>query len=156
MFVESYHAGGKVSCRSRSGFLVYMHTALLQWFSKKRSTVETSVLGAEFVTMKQGIDAFRGLRYKLMLIGIPISDLLHSYRNNLSVIRNTSQPELDLRKKSNLVCYHAVHESVTMGESLVEHIPSKENFTDLLRKVFYGHKERYLVSYICYEIHDDP
>ena len=56
MFVDSDHAGDNVSCRSRSGSLIYMNMALVQWFSKKQSTVETSVFGAEFVTMKQGID----------------------------------------------------------------------------------------------------
>ena len=43
----------------------YVNIALVQWFSKKQSTVETSVFGAEFVAVKQGIDALRGLRYKL-------------------------------------------------------------------------------------------
>ena len=57
MFMNSDHAGDKVSCRSRSGFLIYVNTALVQWFSKKQSTVVTSVFGAQFVTMKQGIDA---------------------------------------------------------------------------------------------------
>ena len=57
MFTDSDHAGDKVSCRSRSGFLIYVNTALLQWFLKKQSTVETSVFGAQFVAMKQGIDA---------------------------------------------------------------------------------------------------
>ena len=52
MFVDSDHAGDKVSCRSRSGFLIYLNTALVQWFSKKQSPVETSVFSAEFVTMK--------------------------------------------------------------------------------------------------------
>ena len=46
-----------------------------------------------------------------------------------------SQPEAVLRKKNNLVCFHAVCESVGMGESLVGHIPSKENIADLLTKV---------------------
>ena len=45
----------------------------------------------------------------------------------MSVIHNSSKPESVLRKKSNSVCYHAVHESVAMGESLVGHKPSKEN-----------------------------
>ena len=62
-----------MSCRSRSGFLIHVNTALVQWFSKKQSTEETSVFGAEFVTMKQGIDTLRGVRYKLRLMGIPIS-----------------------------------------------------------------------------------
>ena len=49
--------------RSRSGFLIYANATLVQWFSKKQSTVEISVVGAEFVAMEQDIDALRGLRY---------------------------------------------------------------------------------------------
>ena len=43
MFVDSDHAGGKVSCRSRSVFLMYVNTVLVQWFSTNQSTVKTSV-----------------------------------------------------------------------------------------------------------------
>ena len=57
MFADNNHAGDKVSCRSRSDFLMHANTALVQWFSKKPPTVETSVFGAEFVTMKRSIDA---------------------------------------------------------------------------------------------------
>ena len=44
MFVNSDHVGDKVYCRLRTGFLVYVNTALVQWFSKEQTTVETSVL----------------------------------------------------------------------------------------------------------------
>ena len=70
MFMDSDHAGDKVSCRSRSGFMIYVDTILVQWFSKKQSTVQTSVFGAKFVAMKQGIEALRGLRYKCRMMGI--------------------------------------------------------------------------------------
>ena len=73
MFMNSDHARDKVSCRSRSGFSIYLNTALVQWFSKKPSTVETSVFGAEFVAMQQGIDALRGLRHKVRMMGVSIS-----------------------------------------------------------------------------------
>ena len=53
MFLDSDHEGDKVSHRSTSGILIYINTALVQWFSKNQSTVETSVFGTEFVTMKQ-------------------------------------------------------------------------------------------------------
>ena len=85
--------------------------------------------------MKQGIDALRGLRYKLRMMGIRISGPSYMYGENMSVIHNTSRPESVLRKKSNFVCYHAVHESVAMFESLVGHVPRKENIADLLSKV---------------------
>ena len=41
--------------------------------AKKQSTGETSVFGVKFVIMKQGIDALRGLTYKLRMVGIWIS-----------------------------------------------------------------------------------
>ena len=136
-------------------FLDICNMVLVQWFSKKQSTVETSVFGAEFVAMKQGIDALRGLRYKLRMMGISISGPSYIYGDNMSVINNTSRPESVLRKKSNSVCYHAFYESVAMGKSLVGNIPSKENIAGLLPKVLYGQKRRHLVSNILYDIHDD-
>ena len=81
MLGDSDHAGDKVSHRSRSDFLMYVNTTPVHWFSKKPSTVETSVFSTESVAMKQGIDALRGLRYKLKMMGIPISGLSYIYGN---------------------------------------------------------------------------
>ena len=57
MFVDSDHVSNKISCRSRSGFMIYVITTLVQLFSKKQSTVETSVFDAKFLAIKQGIGA---------------------------------------------------------------------------------------------------
>ena len=51
MFLNSNHARDNVSCRSRNCFLICVNTALVQWFSKKQSTVVISVYGAEFVAL---------------------------------------------------------------------------------------------------------
>ena len=96
-----------------------MNTSLVQWLSKKQSTLETSLFGTEFITMKQGIYALRGLRYKLRIIGIPTTGFSYIYGDKISVGHNTSRPESVLRKESNSVCDHAVSESVAMGQSLV-------------------------------------
>ena len=61
-----------------------MNTALVQWFSKKQSTVEGSVFGPKFVAMKQGIDFLRGIRYKLMMMGVPISGLSCLWEQHVS------------------------------------------------------------------------
>ena len=155
MFVDNDHTGDKVSHSLRSGFLMYVNTALLQWFSKKQCTLETSVFGAEFVTMKRGIDDLQGFRYKLRIMDIPVSSLSYIYGDNMSVIHNSSRPESVLRKKSNSVFYHAICESVLMSESLVGHISSKENVADLVTKVLYGYKRGHLVSFILYDVHDN-
>ena len=55
MMVDSDHAGDKATRRSRSGILIFMNNALIDWLSKRQPTIETSVFGAEFVAMKLGI-----------------------------------------------------------------------------------------------------
>ena len=90
MFVDSDHAGDKVSQKLKSDFLIYVNTKLVQWFSKKQSTLETSVFGAEFVAMKKVVDALRGLRYKLRIMSIPISSPSYIYGDYMSVVHNTS------------------------------------------------------------------
>ena len=89
------------------------------------------------------------------MVGISILGPLYICGDSLSVLHNKSKQESVLRKKSNSICYHAVCESVAMGESLVGYIPSKENIADLLTKVIHGEKRRYLVSKILYDIHDN-
>ena len=61
MFVDSDHAGDKATRRSCTGYFIFMNTAPIMWYSKKQSTIETSVFGAEMVAMKTGIKALRGL-----------------------------------------------------------------------------------------------
>ena len=61
LFVDSDHANDKLARRSRTGYFIFMNSALITWMSKKQATVETSVFGAEFVAMKQGMETLRGL-----------------------------------------------------------------------------------------------
>ena len=49
MFVDADHARDKASRRSRTGFMIYMNMALINWLSKKQPTVESAVFGSEFV-----------------------------------------------------------------------------------------------------------
>ena len=58
MLVHGNHEGDKMSCKSRSDFIIHINNALLQLYSKKQSPVETSVFGAELLAMKQGMDVF--------------------------------------------------------------------------------------------------
>ncbi|KAL7447648.1 hypothetical protein ACHAXS_000043 [Conticribra weissflogii] len=120
MFVDSNHAGDKQTRRSRSGFLIYVNTALVDWHSKRQGTIETGVFGTEFVAMKTGVDTLRGLRYKLRIMGVAIDGATHVYGDSMSVIKNTSKPESTLNKKSNAVCYHAVREQL-LWEKLLRH-----------------------------------
>jgi hypothetical protein len=155
MFVDSDHAGDKLARRSRTGFFIFLNSAPIQWMSKKQSTIETSVFGAEFVAMKQGMEALRGLRYKLRMMGVAINGPSYIYGDNMSVIHNTQRPESMLKKKSNSVCYHACRESVAMGESITGHVKTNDNVADIATKVHGGGQKRdHLVGMILHDIVD--
>ena len=89
MFVNSDHAGDIMLFRSKKGFLIYANIALAQWFLKKQATVETSVFGTEFVTIKEGTCSLRVFRYELRMMNIPISSPSYIYGDNMSVVHKT-------------------------------------------------------------------
>jgi hypothetical protein len=105
--------------------------------------------------MKHGMEKLRGLHYKLRMMGVPVTGPSYIYGNNMSVIHNTQRPESTLKKKSNSICYHAVRESVAMGESLTGHIKKEHNLADLLTKVTFGSKQSRLVGSILHNIFDN-
>jgi hypothetical protein len=55
LFVDSYHAGEQFTRCLRNGSVIYLNMAPIVWFYKRHPTVESSVFGAEFVAMKNGI-----------------------------------------------------------------------------------------------------
>jgi len=155
MFVDSDHAGDKSIRRSRTGMLIFCNNALIDWVSKRQSTIETSVFGAEFVAMKHGMEKLRALRYKLRMMGVRVDAPSYIYGDNLSVVRNTQRPESQLGKKNNSICYHFARESVAMGESRVTHISTQDNYADLMTKVLCGRRRKFLVAGLLNDIYDD-
>ena len=121
MWFDSDHSGDKVTRRSRTGYFIFLNTALINWLSKKQATIEVSVFEAEFVAMKTGVEELRGTRYKLRMMVVPLTGPTYVYCNNMSVIYNTSEPESTLKKKSNSICYHALRTAVASGEFLTTH-----------------------------------
>jgi hypothetical protein len=84
VMVDSDHAGEKRTRCSRTGFAIFCNLAPIIWLSKQQLTIETSVLGAEFVAMKHGIEMLRGLRYKINMMGIHLSGPAYIYGDNKS------------------------------------------------------------------------
>jgi hypothetical protein len=130
--------------------------APLLCFSKHHPTVESSVFGAEFVLMKNGIETFRGLHYKLRMMGVSLSGPIFVYGDTMSVIHTNQCPEYVLKKKkSNSMCYHAVHELAAMGESIIGHVPSVVNPADICTKVVLGGQNcNHLIHLLLHDLFD--
>ena len=105
------------------------------------------------MAMKNSMETLQGLRYKLRMMGVPLSGTSFIYGDNMSVIHNTQRPESMLRKKSNSICYHAVRESVAMGESLTAHVSTHHNPADICTKFLSGGKKRdFITSLVLYDL----
>jgi hypothetical protein len=55
-FVDAYHAGDKLSRRSRTGFIIFVNGAPIVWYSKQHATIKTNTFGSEFVAAKVATD----------------------------------------------------------------------------------------------------
>ena len=114
--VDADHASNTVTRRSRTRILVYLNCSLVHWWSKKQTSIESSSFGGEFIAMKQCCEYLHGLRYKLCMMGIPCDQPSHIYGDNQSVLANTTMLDSTLKKKSQSIAYHFVHEGSAHGE----------------------------------------
>lgn len=148
-FVDSDHAGCRITRRSRTGILIYVNKAPILWYSKLQNTVETSTFGAEFVAMRQAMEMIKGLKYKLLMFGIEIlENETKIYCDNNSVVLNSSIPESKLKKKHNSVNFHFVRECVASGLALVFKVDTNENLADIFTKILDKVKRTNLIKKI--------
>ena len=151
--VDADHASDTVSRRSRTGLLIYLNCALVYWWSKKQTSVESSSFGCEFVAMKQCCEHIRGLRYKLRMMGIPVEGPTYIYGDNQSVLANTTIPDSTLKKKSQSIAYHFVREGVARDEWRASYVNTHDNEADLLTKQLpHGEKRKCFVCNLLHHI----
>jgi hypothetical protein len=133
-FVDSDHAGDKVTRRSQTGILIFCNTAPIMAYSKRQNSVEGSTYGSELVAMRQAIDLVKGLRYKLRMFGIPTEGPTDVFCDNESVFKNVSVPESVLSKKQHSISYHAARESVAAGVVRIAKENTLTNLSDVFTK----------------------
>jgi hypothetical protein len=152
-FVDSDHAGDSVTRRSRTGFMIFLNSSPIYWFSKKQTSVETSTFGSEFIAMKQCCEYIRGLRYKLRMMGIPVDLPTYVFGDNKSVLANTSMPHPVLKKKSPSIAYHFIREGIAKDEWRTAYLNTELNPADMCTKSLPGGEKRtrftsYFLQYI--------
>jgi Reverse transcriptase (RNA-dependent DNA polymerase) len=151
--VDADHATDTTTRRSRTGFFVYVQSALVNWTSKKQTSVESSSFGSEFIAMKQCCEYIRGLRYKLRMMGIPVNGPAYIYGDNQSVLANTTIPDSTLKKKSQSIAYHFVREGSARDEWRTTYVNTHDNEADLLTKQLpSGEKRRNFVRRLLHHI----
>jgi hypothetical protein len=145
-FVDSDHASDTTNRRSRTGFIIFLNSAPIYWYSKKQTSVETSSFGSEFIAMKQCCEYIQGLRYKLRQMGIAINGPTYIFGDNQSVLVNSSKPHSQLKKKSSSIAYHFVREGVAKKEWIVAYLNTNLNPADMMTKSLPGGERRTLFT----------
>jgi hypothetical protein len=67
---------------------------------------------------------------------VPVKGYIYS--SNICVITTVCKHKTTPTNKSNSICYHTVHEVVSMVEALVVNISTKKKFAVLFIKIMYG------------------
>ena len=68
------------------------------------------------------------------MTGIPCEEPAYIYGDNKSVLANTSIPDSVLKKKSNSIAYHFVHEGTARNKWRATYVNTHDNEADLLTK----------------------
>ena len=104
--------------------------------------------------MKQCCEYLRGLKYKLMMVGIPREGPAFIQGDNQSVLVNTTIPDSTLKKKCQSIAYHMIREGVARGEWMTAYVRSEDNEADLLTKQLpAGEKRRGFVRNLVHHIY---
>ena len=150
MFVDAAHAGDLITRRSQTGIIFMLNCAPILWHSKQQATVEASTFGSEFVALRTGVEMNDGFRYKLRMMGIPITGPTNIFCDNQSVVNNSTKPESVLKKKHLSICYHKVRECCAKGAARIAYEPTETNLADICTKVLSQTTRKVLCGYLLY------
>jgi hypothetical protein len=133
-FADADHATDSITRRPKTGFLVYLNSALITWICKQTST-KTSSFSSKFWAMKQCTEYVQGLHYKLRMLGIPCEGPTYIFGDNQSVLFNTSIPDSTIKKKKpQSIAHHFVREGAAHDEWRTTYVNAHLNPADLMTK----------------------
>ena len=120
--------------KSLTGCLHFVNKTLVDWYSKKQTTVETATYGSEFVATKTATEQIMAIRQTLRYLGAPIGSKSYLFGNNRSVITSATLPHSTLTKHHNIQAFHRVREAIEAKLIAFYWIQSAYSLGDMLSK----------------------
>jgi hypothetical protein len=115
-----------------------LNNTILRCTSKRQNTVETATYGAEMVAGRLAVEQVMDIRYRLRMLGVPITEASVLLGDNQSTITSCSIPSSNLKKRHNAIAYNRIREAVAAGVVKLKYIKSKCNLADALTKPLSG------------------
>ncbi len=129
---------------------MFLNGAAVCWYSKCQNTVKLSTIGSEFIAMKIAMEMNSAMRYKLRMMGVPITGPSYILGDNQGVVRNVTNPVSQLTKHHNAIAYYKCRKEVAAGAALLAFEPGKENCSDRLTKILVGQPFQKFLCLVLY------
>jgi hypothetical protein len=136
-----------------SGYCIYLGDALVSWSSKCQPTVSRSSAEAEYRAIANAVSECCWLRQLLGELSVAVEKATVVYYDNISSVYMASNPVHHHRTKHIELDIHFVREKVAVGDVRVLHVPTGQQFADIMTK---GYHHRCSRSFVPVLASQDP
>ena len=133
-YTDADQGGCPDTCRSTSGYCVFLGNNLISWSTKCQPTVSKSGAEAEYHGVANVVSETCWIRNLLLEIHFPIHTATLVYCDNVSVVYLSGNPIHHQRTKHIEMDIHFVREKVQRGQVRVLHVPSRYQIADIFTK----------------------
>ena len=95
-----------------TGCLHSVNKTLVDWYSKKQTTLETATYVSEFVAAKTATEQIMDIRQTLRYLEAPIGSKSFLFGDSRSVVTSATLPHSALTKHHNILAFHRVREGI--------------------------------------------